>query len=89
MGFWGKQQQAGVIESCEPVFLSPHGGDLNGFFLIRGDAAKLTQLMDTDEYIALEQKGSNLLEGHGVIRATFGEGITRRMGIYQKVAAGG
>ena len=35
------------------------------------------------------EQSSNLLEGYGVIRATFGEGITRRMGIYQKVAAGG
>ena len=30
-----------MIESFEPVFLEPHGGDLTGFILIQGDAAKL------------------------------------------------
>jgi len=89
MGFWSQQQQAGAIEGFEPVFLSPHGGDLNGFFLIRGDAAKLTQLMASDEYLTIEQKASYLLDGHGVIGASFGEGITRRMAIYQKVTSGG
>lgn len=62
LAFWG-QQQAGAIESIEPVFLSPHGGDLNGFLLIRGDAAKLNQVLDTDDYLALQQKAGNLLEG--------------------------
>jgi hypothetical protein len=89
MAYWSGQQQAGAIESFEPVFLSPHGGDLNGFFLIRGEPGKLAELLETDDYLALEQKGSNLLEGHGVIPATFGEGISRRMSIYQKVTSGG
>ena len=31
------------IESFEPVFLEPHGGDLGGFILIRGDAEKLSR----------------------------------------------
>ena len=31
-------QADGTIESFEPVFLEPHGGDLGGFFFIRGDA---------------------------------------------------
>jgi hypothetical protein len=88
LAFWGRQQQAGAIESFEPVFLAPHGGDLNGFFLIRGDAVKLHQVMATDEYVGIETRASYMLDGHGVIEAFFGEGITRRMGIYQKVIAG-
>ena len=89
LAFWGQQQQAGVIESFEPVFLSPHGGDMNGFILIRGDMAKLGQVMETDEYLTIEQKASYLLDGHGVIGATFGEAINRNMAIYQKVTSGG
>ncbi len=88
MAYWGGQQQAGAIASFEPVLLSPHGGDLNGFILIRGDAAKLGQLMTSDEYLAIETKANLLLEGHGVTGAVFGEEMTRRMGIFQKVAAG-
>ena len=69
--------------------LAPHGGDMNGFILIRGDAAKLGQVMATDEYLTLEQKASYLLDGHGVIGAVFGEGINRNMAIYQQVTSGG
>jgi len=89
LAFWGKQQQAGVVESFEPVFLTPHGGDLNGFILIRGDAARLSALMLTDEYLMIEQKASYLLDGHGVIGAMFGEAINRNMAIYQQVTSGG
>jgi hypothetical protein len=88
IGFWSQQQQAGTIDSFEPVFLAPHGGDLNGFFLIRGDVGKLNQMLVSDDYLAIETKASYLLEGHGVIRAYFGEEITRQMGIYQKVISG-
>lgn len=89
MGFWGQQQQAGLIESFEPVFLAPHGGDLNGFFLIRGDADNLNQVMATDAYLVIETKANYLLDGHGVIKASFGDEIMRRVGIFQMVASGG
>jgi len=34
MEYYGKLQAEGRIESFEPVLLTAHGGDLNGFFLI-------------------------------------------------------
>ena len=33
-----------TIESFEPVFLEQHGGDLSGFFFVRGDAERLAAL---------------------------------------------
>ena len=33
-----------AIESFEPVILTRHGGDFNGFILLRGEAAKLDAL---------------------------------------------
>ena len=42
-GFWGAKilirftrEQLAVIQSFDPVLLNPHGGDLQGFFLIKG-----------------------------------------------------
>ena len=35
--YYTRLQQQGQIESFEPVALEPHGGDLNGFLLVRGD----------------------------------------------------
>ncbi len=37
-------QAAGEIESFETVVLGAHGGDLNGFFLLRGDPEKLLRV---------------------------------------------
>ncbi len=85
LAYYGQQQQAGMIEGFEPVFLSPHGGDLNGFILVRGEEAQLNQMRMTDEYLTLETRASILLEGHGVILGWRGEEINRRMAIYQSV----
>ncbi len=85
LAYYGQQQQAGMIEGFEPVVLSPHGGDLNGFILVRGDEAKLNQMRMTDEYVTLEIRALTLLEGHGVIPGWRGEEINRRMAIYQSV----
>jgi hypothetical protein len=87
LAYYGQQQQAGTIAGFDPVFLAPHGGDLNGFILVRGDEAKLNQMRMTDDYITLETRASNLLEGHGVIMGWRGEEINRRMAIYQRVTS--
>ena len=42
--YYNQLQNAGKIESFEPVILANHGGDLNGFVLIRGDAAQFGTL---------------------------------------------
>ena len=89
LAFWGQLQQAGVIDSFEPVLLLPHGGDLNGFILVRGDADKLDQVMASDAYLAIDTKANYYLEGYGAIRAFFGEEITRRFGAYQKTITEG
>jgi len=38
--YLGGLQQKGAIQGFDTVFLDTHGGDLNGFFLIKGDSAK-------------------------------------------------
>ena len=51
--YWGKLQTDGRIESFEPVILSSHGGDLNGFIILRGDAEKLAEIRRDETYIDL------------------------------------
>ncbi len=36
MAYFGRLQQEGAVAGVEPFFLEPHGGDLGGFFLVRG-----------------------------------------------------
>ncbi|MBT9455625.1 MAG: hypothetical protein IV097_03305 [Burkholderiaceae bacterium] len=44
------QQRKGLSQGFEPILLDPHGGDLNGFFLIRGDSPQLDTLMASDDW---------------------------------------
>ena len=43
-------QWEGAIDSFEAVALEPHGGELAGFVLVRGDRQAIAQLRVTDEF---------------------------------------
>jgi hypothetical protein len=73
LGYLGGLQQAGAIDSFEPVLLSPHGGDLNGFFLIRGDNEALNALQASDEWLTHQTRGGQHLEGAGAVRGVTGD----------------
>lgn len=76
------QQQAGVIQSFEPVFLDIYGGDLNGFFLIRGEPAKLDTLVGSDEWITHMTRASLHLDGARAVRGATGELIPPRFQLW-------
>ena len=48
--YYSRLQQEGEIESFEPVILEPHGGELGGFFLLRGDQDKLARIRGSEEF---------------------------------------
>ena len=75
-------QQKGTIKSFDTVFLDAHGGDLNGFFLIRGESSQLDALVSTPEWIAHVTRALIHLEGAGVIRGLTGELIQPRMDLW-------
>ena len=76
MEYYDQLQKDGKIDSFEPVVLANHGGDLNGFILIRGDAAKLDEVRREDNFINFSIEASFCLENFGVISGYIGEAIT-------------
>ena len=48
--YYSRLQQGGEIESFEPVLLEPHGGELTGYFLLRGDKDKLARVRSSEEF---------------------------------------
>ena len=84
MGFWAKQVAAGKIESFEPVLLDRHGGDMNGFVLIRGSAANLAELANSEEFRDLVTLADMTVNGIGVVTGVTGEGVQRELGRFQK-----
>ena len=76
MEFYGGLQSNGRIDSFEPVILSAHGGDLNGYILLRGEADKLAGVQNDNTFIDLLIESGHCLDGFGVVPGYIGEGIT-------------
>ena len=75
----GGLQQAGTIDSFESVLLTAHGGDLNGFVLIRGDIVKLDEVRRTDEFNRFITLAGHILEGGGLVSGATGAGVMEWM----------
>jgi hypothetical protein len=88
MQYLGGLQQAGTIQSFDPVFLDPHGGDLNGFCLIRGESDKLDGVVSSQEWEDLVTRADFHLGGIGVVRGVTGDLLTARFARFQKLASG-
>ncbi len=84
LSYYAGLQREGVIESFEPAFLEPHGGDLQGFILVRGSQDKLAQLRVDDEFVRLSTRAALIVEGLGVIGATLGDGLQDSVATYQQ-----
>jgi hypothetical protein len=87
VGYWGRLEQEGRIESSEVVILFPHGGDLVGFSLLRGSHAQLNELGGDEEFLRITARAGLVVEGLGVVRASLGEGLGKQIGIYQQAVA--
>ena len=85
LGYWTKLQKDGMIESFEPVLIERHGGDLNGFFLVRGERDKLNTIMDTDEYKDLVMRVDHAVSGFGVVRIALGQHLETQMGKWMQM----
>ena len=81
----GGLQQTGAIQSFEAVLLDPHGGDLNGFFLIRGESAKLDAVIASDAWGMHITRAELHLEGVGAIRGATGELVMERMALWSNL----
>jgi|SRR4249919_2424019 len=88
IAYYGRLQEEGTIESFEPVFLEPHGGDLNGFVLIRGDADKLAALRVSDEFTQFSIRAALIVDRFGVVGADLAGRLERQMEYYtEQIAA--
>ncbi|MET0824229.1 MAG: hypothetical protein ABWZ18_00155 [Solirubrobacterales bacterium] len=80
--YWGGLQGDGKIESFEVVLLTPHGGDLAGFALLRGSADQINALRVDEEFERRITRADLIIENQGVVDAALGEGLGRALGIY-------
>ena len=80
--YYGRLQEGDEIESFEPVFLEPHGGDLIGFVLIRGEPEKLAAIRVSDEFTRYSIRAGLVVDSFGVVGADLAGRLQEQMAIY-------
>lgn len=81
VSFWTQQKTKGTIESFEPVLISEHGGDFNGFFLVKGERNTLQKIRwENEEYRKLNLQTSVVMQGWGVQDCYVGDELQKIMG---------
>jgi hypothetical protein len=85
--YYTRLQQQGQIESFESVALEPHGGDLAGFLLLRGETAKLSQVRSSEEFTRLNTRAVLVVTNFGAVGAYIGEGLNRLFADFQRQSA--
>ncbi len=85
--YLGGQTQQGNVESFEPGFMRPHGGDLSGFVLVRGERSKLDDVVASDEFVRITMRAQMTVESMGVINVFLGQEIEKQMGTFLQSAA--
>lgn len=84
--YYDRLRRDGEITSFQPVLLEPHGGDLDGFFLLQGDQNKLSQLRVNPEFLHNINRAQLVVQNLGVVMGFVGEGLNRLMSDFQAQA---
>lgn len=86
LAYYGSLQQAGKIESFEPMLLGAHGGGLAGFIVLRGDRVALDEVRSSPEFQRLTVRADTIVDDLGVIDAFSGEALAGQMATFQAAA---
>jgi hypothetical protein len=86
VAYWAGLQQQGEIESFEAVALEPHGGDLQGFCLLRDERERLGRLRHSEEFRRRNARAALVVHDFGVVSADLGEELRRTFATYQEQA---
>lgn len=69
MAYYGALQQSGDIEKIEVAILEPHGGELGGFIMLRGEPERLGRVRASAEFQRLTIRGGFAVDDIGVVSA--------------------
>ena len=85
--YWRKLQDAGDIEDFDVFMLEPHGGDLSGFAVLKGDMQHLGDVHASEEFQKLVTKANLVVEDLGVVSAAMNGAATAQVSMYTSMAA--
>jgi len=85
--YYSRLQQQGEIESFEPVLLEAHGGELGGFFLLRGEQDKLARVRGSEEFERLTLRAQLIADDIGIVGALLGDRLATSMSTFDQQVA--
>jgi len=80
-------QSDGRIESFDLALLDPHGGELQGYVLLRRSEDPIDAVRRDEHFERVMIKASLVVDDLGLIRAQLGDGLAHSMAIYQEQLA--
>ena len=86
IAYYSKLQEEGQIESFEPFLLTPHGGDLAGFLIMRGEQSSLDSVRSSPEFLRVITRAGAVVDNVGVVTAYTGEALGEVMGLFGEVS---
>ena len=84
---FGRMQSDGLIDSMDVSLLDPHGGDLGGFFMVRGSEAQCAALANDEEFRRASIDASLIVDNFGVVPAVTGDRVGHEMAMYSEAVA--
>lgn len=87
VGFYGRCQQEGRIESFDVILLEPHGGGLAGYMELHGSADQLNTLRQDEQFRRLMIDASLIVDELGTVDGFANEGVARQLTLYREAIA--
>jgi len=88
LGYYGQLQEEGRIASFDPVLLAPHGGDLAGFVVVRGEQSALDSVRSSPDFLRLVTRAGAVVDNIGVVSAYTGEALGELMAMFSEISDG-
>ncbi|HTU95301.1 MAG TPA: hypothetical protein VMF14_05630 [Solirubrobacteraceae bacterium] len=87
LGYYGRLQQEGRIESFDVVLLAPNGAH-DGYMELHGTAAQLAAVREDEVFRRLLVDAAMIVDDLRIVEGYCNEGVAEAMGIYQQAIAG-
>jgi hypothetical protein len=83
MGFYGRMQQDGRIESFDVTLLRPNS-DMAGYIALHGTGDQIDSIQNDDEFLRIQAEAGLIVEDLRTCEGYTGEGVAQLMGIFRE-----
>lgn len=84
MSYLQTLREGGRIDGFEAVALAPHGGDLAGFVLVKGDRDAITELRGSEEFRRITTRMQRVHQHVGEVEAFLGPELLRYFALWDE-----